>query len=102
MARRSRARVATRLTRWPGGTDDADELDGLDELLGGFLTRGKKLAVETPRTLAVIVGDEHSWLLTLSDQAPVTVRTPPGRAVAADHVITGTAVGPYTAAVEPR
>jgi uncharacterized protein (TIGR03083 family) len=80
------------------GIDEVIALDGLDELLAGFLTRGRKLAVVRPRTLAVVAVDaRRSWILTLSDEAPVTVRHSAGRAAAADHVITGSAVGLYLA-----
>ena len=80
------------------GIGEALALDGLDELLSGFLTRGRKLAVEEPRTLAVRPhGDAASWTMTLGAGSAVTVRHPRGTAVDADHTIAGSPVGLYLA-----
>jgi uncharacterized protein (TIGR03083 family) len=80
------------------GLGEALALDGLDELLTGFLTRGRKLAVADARTLAVRPdGDRPSWTLTLSSGPAVAMRHPPGADVAADDVLTGSAVALYLA-----
>ena len=80
------------------GLDEALALDGLDELLTGFLTRGRKLAVDEARTLAVRPdGAGPSWTLTLSSGPAVAVRHPPGTDVVADDVLTGPAVALYLA-----
>jgi uncharacterized protein (TIGR03083 family) len=51
-------------------------LDGIDELLTGFLPRpGSRLRSEDPLTIAVLPDDaDQRWLVAVSDQPPVTVR----------------------------
>ena len=92
-ARRGRAPTADE-----SGLGEELAVDGLEELLTGFLTRGRKLAVPEARTLAVRPdGDLPSWTLTLSAGPAVAVRHPPGTDVAADDVLTGSAVALYLA-----
>lgn len=56
------------------GVDTA--LDGIDELLMGFVPRSKsQLRSTTPVTIAVHTPDaEYSWTVRVSDEAPVVVR----------------------------
>jgi uncharacterized protein (TIGR03083 family) len=51
-------------------------LDGIDELLTGFLPRPRsRLRTEEPMTIAVLPDDSDArWLVALSDQPPVTAR----------------------------
>jgi uncharacterized protein (TIGR03083 family) len=51
-------------------------LDGIDELLTGFLPRPRsRLRAEDPMTIAVIPEDaEDRWLVAISSQPPVTAR----------------------------
>jgi len=86
------------------GIDERIAIDGIDELLGGFLTRGRKLAVDTPRRMSVRPdGDLPSWTVSLSDGSAVTARHPPGNehrpsnAEVADDTLTGNAVDLYLA-----
>lgn len=53
-------------------------LDGIDELVSGFLTRPRaRVRSEQPMTVAVLPTDAaYSWLLEVSDQPVVTTRRP--------------------------
>jgi uncharacterized protein (TIGR03083 family) len=67
-------------------------LDGIDELLTGFIPRrSSRLRAEDPTTIAVLPDDsERRWLVTVSDAPPVT-RRGEGDA-SADVVLDGSAV----------
>jgi uncharacterized protein (TIGR03083 family) len=68
------------LGRYPRGAEtwiDRDvALDGIDELLTGFLPRpGSRLRAEDPITIAVLPEDaDERWLVAVSEQTPVTAR----------------------------
>jgi uncharacterized protein (TIGR03083 family) len=68
------------LGRYPRAADTRIEpelaLDGIDELLTGFLPRpASRLRSEEPLTIAILPEDsELRWLVALSPQAPVTAR----------------------------
>lgn len=70
-------------------------IDGIDELLCGFITRGKgKLRSEEPYTIAVApAGGERAWTVAVSDGSVVTT---PGDPESPDATFTGTAVQLYT------
>jgi uncharacterized protein (TIGR03083 family) len=91
--------LAAELGRRPRSTDtwiDRDlALDGIDELLTGFLPRPRsRLRTPDPTTVAVLPDDaEERWLVSVSDQAPVTQRGMGGEA--ADVVLRGSAVALY-------
>jgi uncharacterized protein (TIGR03083 family) len=94
--------LAARLGRSPSGDEaaipDSIAIDGIDELLCGFLTRGRKLAVDTARRLAVCPdGASPSWTIELSAGSPVAVRHAPGTAIDADETLTGPVVDLYLA-----
>ena len=84
--------------RWPSAADvDIDPAvaaDGIDELLTGFITRGKgKLHSAEPYTLLVRTEDTgHAWAVRISDGPIVTA---PGDVGPADVVFSGTAVQLY-------
>jgi uncharacterized protein (TIGR03083 family) len=88
------------LGRWPVAADvkvdAALAADGIDELLTGFITRGKgKLHTEQPTTLLVRADDTgHAWTVQLSDGPIVTTL---GETAAPDAVFSGSAVGLYLA-----
>ncbi|HEY7224903.1 MAG TPA: maleylpyruvate isomerase family mycothiol-dependent enzyme [Micromonosporaceae bacterium] len=90
--------VAASLGRWPTadriGIEPALAADGIDELLTGFITRGKgKLHTEQPCTLVVRAEDTgHAWTVQLSD-APIV--TTVGLTEPADAVFTGSAAQLY-------
>ncbi len=69
-------------------------VDGIDELLTGFMTRSRaKLRSERPTRFAVRPTDaEQSWSVTVSEQPAVTERDRDGDA---DVVLEGTAVALY-------
>ena len=71
-------------------------LDGIDELLRGFLTRPRsKLRSDAPRTFAVRPSDvRRSWLVKVSTEPPVVQRDVHGHA---DVVLEGTAEQLYLA-----
>jgi uncharacterized protein (TIGR03083 family) len=87
------------LGRYPRAADtwiDPDlALDGIDELLTGFLPRpSSRLRSEEPLTIAVLPEDsEQRWLVALSPQAPVTARGLGDEE--ADVVLRGSAVALY-------
>lgn len=70
-------------------------VDGIDELLCGFITRGKgRLRSDEPYVIAVTPDDdERAWTVAVSD-GPVV--TSPGRPDDADATLSGTAVQIYT------
>lgn len=90
--------VAAALGEWPAAADlaIAPELavDGIDELLCGFITRGKgKLRADEPYTIAVTLDDDaHGWVVTVGEDSVVT-RT--GRVARADATFSGSAVQLY-------
>jgi uncharacterized protein (TIGR03083 family) len=70
-------------------------LDGIDELLTGFLPRPhSRLRAEDPMTIAVLPEDaDDRWLVAISSQAPVTARGLGDED--ADVVLRGSAVALY-------
>jgi uncharacterized protein (TIGR03083 family) len=70
-------------------------LDGIDELLTGFLPRPhSRLRAEEPMTIAVLPEDsDRRWLVAISDQQPVSTRGLGDEE--ADVVLTGSAVALY-------
>jgi hypothetical protein len=70
-------------------------LDGIDELLTGFLPRPmSRLRTDEPTTIAVLPDDaDQRWLVAVSDQAPVTARGLGDEE--ADVVVRGSAVALY-------
>jgi uncharacterized protein (TIGR03083 family) len=70
-------------------------LDGIDELLTGFLPRPhSRLRAEEPMTIAVIPEEvDQRWLIAISSQAPVTARGLGDED--ADVVLRGSAVALY-------
>lgn len=94
--------LAARLGRLPtadeAGIDDDLALDGIDELLAGFLTRGKKLAIDQPKVLGVRPDDAaEAWTISLGPDSPVTLRHPDGLPDGVDETISGSAVELYLA-----
>jgi uncharacterized protein (TIGR03083 family) len=75
--------------------DTALALDGIDELLTGFLPRPRsRLRSADPMTIAVLPDDaEQRWLVALSPQSPVTARGLGDED--ADVVLRGSAVALY-------
>jgi uncharacterized protein (TIGR03083 family) len=90
--------VAAALGRWPAAADvDIDPAvaaDGIDELLTGFITRGKgRLHTPEPATVLVRTGDTgHAWTLRIGDGPVVTTRGGTDRPTA---VLSGAAVQVY-------
>jgi uncharacterized protein (TIGR03083 family) len=90
--------VAARLGRWPGACDvaiaPALAADGIDELLCGFITRGKgRLRSAEPYIILVRTEDTgHAWTVRISDGPIVTT---PGSSARPDVVFSGTAVQLY-------
>jgi uncharacterized protein (TIGR03083 family) len=90
--------IAARLRRWPTAADvDVAPVlaaDGIDELLMGFITRGKgRLHTPEPSTVLIRTDDTgHAWTLRISDgpivAAPGTIERP-------EVVLSGTAVQLY-------
>lgn len=84
--------------RWPRALDvDIDPVlaaDGIDELLTGFITRGKgRLHSAEPYTVVVRTDDTgHAWTLRISEGPIVTT---PGETKRSEVVFTGTAVQLY-------
>jgi uncharacterized protein (TIGR03083 family) len=94
--------LAAALGRYPRATDTWIDptlaLDGIDELLAGFMTRSKsRLRSEDPQAIAVLA-DEHEsgWLVETSDR-PAVVSTGPREELAdrADVLLRGPAVAVY-------
>jgi uncharacterized protein (TIGR03083 family) len=71
-------------------------LDGIDELLTGFITRSRsRVRSEEPTTIAVRPTDsDRSWLVRVSS-APATTERDPGETGPADVVLEGSAVALY-------
>lgn len=90
--------VAAALGRWPEAgdvsLDPALAADGIDELLCGFITRGKDgLTAAEPCTLLVRTADTgHAWTLRIGD-GPIA--TTIGQADTFDAIFTGSAVQLY-------
>ena len=90
--------VAARCGRWPTAADVAIDpvlaADGIDELLMGFITRGKgQLHAPEPYRLLVRTEDTgHAWTLRISD-GPIL--TTPGAIERPEVVFSGTAVQLY-------
>jgi uncharacterized protein (TIGR03083 family) len=90
--------ISARHGRWPTASDvDIDPplaADGIDELLTGFITRGKgRLHSAEPCTVLVRTDDTgHAWTLRISDGPIVTT---PGETGRRDVVFSGTAVQLY-------
>src|SRR5215216_970278 len=84
--------------RWPKASDvDIDPAlaaDGIDELLSGFITRGRgKLRSAEPYTILVKTDDTgHAWTLRISEGAIVTT---PGETPRPEVVFSGSAVQLY-------
>ncbi len=69
--------------------------DGIDELLVGFATRGRKLLADPPRTMSVETIDSgDNWLVTLGTDEVKTLRGT-GEAKEADCMVSGTASDVY-------
>ncbi len=91
--------VSAALGRTPSSAEldiqHAVAVDGIDELLCGFITRGKgKLRSDEPYSIAVIPSDdEGAWTVAVADGSVVTT---PGSPESADATFTGTAVQLYT------
>jgi uncharacterized protein (TIGR03083 family) len=90
--------VAARLGRWPTAADVAIDpvlaADGIDELLLGFITRGKgQLHAAEPYRLLIRAEDTgHAWTLRIGDGPIVTT---PGAVEEPEVVFSGTAVQLY-------
>jgi uncharacterized protein (TIGR03083 family) len=90
--------IAARCRRWPTAADVAIDpvlaADGIDELLMGFITRGKgRLHTAEPYELVVRTDDTgHAWTLRISD-GPIL--TTPGAVERPEVVFSGTAVQLY-------
>ena len=90
--------IAARCRRWPTASDVAIDpvlaADGIDELLMGFITRGKgRLHTAEPYTVLVRTDDTgHAWTLRISD-GPIL--TTPGAIERPEVVFSGTAVQLY-------
>jgi uncharacterized protein (TIGR03083 family) len=77
----------------PFGVEPEFAADGIDELLGGFLLRSRKLRAAEPRTMLFSAQGRH-WLVTVGpDTAAVEVTEPQP----ADVTITGPAENMYLA-----
>lgn len=90
--------LAAALGRLPtaaeAGIDHDVAVDGIDELVTGFFTRGRsRLAAEAPVSIAVSPTDaQRDWTLAVADDRLVTERV---RRAAADAALTGTAAQLY-------
>jgi uncharacterized protein (TIGR03083 family) len=89
--------IAAVCRRWPTASDvEVDPMlaaDGIDELLMGFITRGKGLRAAEPYTVLVRTSDTgHAWTLRISDGPIVTT---PGATERPEAVFSGTAVQLY-------
>ena len=90
--------VAAVLGRWPATADVSLDpvlaADGIDELLCGFITRGKRgLPAAEPYTLLVSTADTgHAWTLRIGD-GPIT--TTAGETDTPDAMFAGSAVQLY-------
>lgn len=90
--------VAALVGRWPTAADlvlsPALAADGVDELLCGFITRGKgKVSSPRPITFEVTASDTgHSWTVRITEDA---LTTTPGPASQPDATLAGTAAQLY-------
>jgi uncharacterized protein (TIGR03083 family) len=90
--------ISAGLGRWPSATDVAIDsalaADGIDELLCGFITRGKgKLHSAEPYAMAVKTADTgHAWTVRISD-GPIVAT--PGETERPEVTFSGTAVQLY-------
>jgi uncharacterized protein (TIGR03083 family) len=90
--------ISARCRRWPTTSEvEVDPVlaaDGIDELLMGFITRGKgRLRAAEPYTVLVRTSDTgHAWTLRISDGPIVTT---PGGTERPEAVFSGTAVQLY-------
>jgi uncharacterized protein (TIGR03083 family) len=90
--------VSATLGRWPTAADvridPAVAADGIDELLTGFVTRGKgQLSADEPYTLLVRAKDTgHAWTLRIGEGPIVTAV---GETGTADAVFSGSALQLY-------
>jgi uncharacterized protein (TIGR03083 family) len=90
--------IAARSQRWPTASDVAIDpvlaADGIDELLMGFITRGKgRLHAAEPSTVLIRTDDTgHGWTLRISDGPTVAA---PGAIERPEVVFSGTAVQLY-------
>lgn len=95
--------LAASLGRCPTADEAAIEtpvaVDGIDELLRGFFTRGRsKLYEGTEFTIAIVPEDvERIWLVSVAERLSVEPDATGGDADAADATITGTAAQLYLA-----
>jgi uncharacterized protein (TIGR03083 family) len=95
--------LSAALGRYPKAADtwitDEVALDGIDELLTGFLTRKKsRLRAEDPITIGVCPqGSDTSWVVNVSDQPAVTevVATTDERCATSDVRLEGSPVALY-------
>ncbi|GEN81012.1 maleylpyruvate isomerase N-terminal domain-containing protein [Actinotalea fermentans] len=93
--------LAARLGRRPTAVEAAIPrdlaLDGLDELLTGFVTRGRNGLCDAEATSIAVVPDDAlpaaplAWFLEVLPEGIRTMRTTPERTPAADAVFRGTA-----------
>lgn len=76
------------------GIDTALAVDGIDELVAGFFTRGRsKLATPEPFAVGVVPSDaDAAWTLAVADER---LTTTPGVAAGVGTTLTGTAVQLY-------
>jgi uncharacterized protein (TIGR03083 family) len=90
--------IAARCRRWPTAADVTIDpvlaADGIDELLMGFITRGKgRLHTPEPSTVLIRTDDTgHAWTLRISDGPIVTT---PGAIEQPEIAFSGTAVQLY-------
>jgi len=95
--------LSAALGRYPKAADtwitDEIALDGIDELLTGFMTRKKaRLRAEEPTTIGVCPeGSERAWVMTVSDKPAVTevVATDDARCSRSDVRLEGSPVALY-------
>jgi uncharacterized protein (TIGR03083 family) len=94
--------LAAALGRYPTAADTAIDpavaLDGIDELLAGFMTRNKsRLRSETPMVVGVVAEESSSGWLVEVGPAPAVVTVVPGDEVAdrCDVRLEGPAVAVY-------
>lgn len=96
--------MAARLGRAPRAEEtwinDRVALDGIDELLAGFVPRPRRWAVHTETATSLLVrpaGADVAWHVTFSPEAPAVTRRLSGtdRAPVAEHQIVGDPVGLY-------
>lgn len=86
---------------WLANSEFGEELalDGIDELLTGFVTRSKsRLRSDDPLTIGVCpVGAERAWVVSVTDEPAVTTVVPPDdvRFTGADVRLEGPAVALY-------